>query len=250
MSLERIWPTKENLLNYLKDYPEHQLRYDLISTHVSGLHCADVSCGVGYGSYLIGQSAKSVKGFDISEEALEHANKHFTDKNVSFNHLKELKNQQFEFISSVETLEHMSESDGDEFLKMLRNAMLPDSVLFITTPLNNSSFKENVTEFHIREYSGKEFREKLTNNGFCIEKIFGISNITSQRMSHKVMGISILNIFKTKIHRLIPKSLRKIIARWLLKKDSSEVSLSCRIHEDSLEGAFCQMAICKPLKIK
>ena len=245
MSLERILPTRDNLFDYLKDYPEHQQRYDLIGAHVEGLTCADISCGVGYGTYLMGKSAKNVKGFDISKEALKYAKEHFTRDNVSFFLLKDLKGQKFEFISSVETLEHMSESDGDKFLQKLRNSMNSDSTLFITTPLNNSPYRENVTEFHIREYSEDEFKFKLQNNGFHIEKIYGISNISSERMSSKVMGFSLMSIFRTGLHRLIPKFFRRILAVWILKKDSAEASMSCEVNEDNLEGAFCQIAICR-----
>ena len=90
MNLERIKPTRENLYSYLEDYPEHQLRYDLITNHTSGIDCADISCGVGYGTYMIGELANSVKGYDVSSEALKYANKNFTRDNVSFHALADL----------------------------------------------------------------------------------------------------------------------------------------------------------------
>jgi len=246
MNVERIKPTRENLYSYLEGYPEHQLRYDLITNHTSGKDCADISCGVGYGTYMIGKLANSVKGYDVSSEALEYANKNFTRDNVSFHALADLGDEKFEFISSIETLEHMSESDGDEFLQKILNAMNPNGTLLISTPLNETKYKDHTTEFHIREYSQQEFKEKLENNGFRIEKVYGISNIVSERLSSNVMGFSLRSILNTGAHRIIPQSLRKIIATSVLKKDAvDEISSSCSLNEDSLDGAFCQIAICK-----
>ena len=245
MSLERIWPTQENLNSYLEDYPEHRIRYDLINRFIQGKKCADISCGVGYGAFLMGKIAESVKGFDISKEALDHAKNNFQSSNVSFYFLNDLKDEKFESISSIETLEHMTESEGDKFLEKLRNAMVPSAFLIISTPLNETPFKENTTEFHIREYSFIEFKNKLERNGFQVEKFYGISNITSERMSSKVMGLSLIDIFQTGLHRLIPKFIRNIAAKLILKKDPTKPVPECKLLEDNLEGAFCQIAICK-----
>jgi 2-polyprenyl-3-methyl-5-hydroxy-6-metoxy-1,4-benzoquinol methylase len=244
MSLERIWPVRDNLQDYLQDFPEHLQRYNLIANYIKGLDCADISCGVGYGAYLMGEMAKSVKGFDIAEEALAHAAKNFTNDNVSFHHLNELKDQKFQFISSIETLEHMSETDGDKFLQKIHHALLPEGTLLISTPLNETQYKENTTEFHIREYSYKEFKDKLEQNGFNIKNIYGISNTVSKRLASNKLGFSLMSILNTGLHRVIPTPIRKKIAKILLKKDSDGLADSCTITQDSIHGAFCQIAIC------
>ena len=244
MSLERIWPVRDNLQDYLQDFPEHLQRYNLIANYIKGLDCADISCGVGYGAYLMGEMAKSVKGFDIAEEALAHAAKNFTNDNVSFHHLNELKDQKFQFISSIETLEHMSEIEGDKFLQKIRHALLQNGTLLISTPLNETQYKEHTTEFHIREYSFKEFKDKLENNGFNIISIYGISNTVSRRLASTALGFSLMGLLNTGLHRIIPTTIRKKIAKILLKKDSEGVTDSCKMTQDNLEGAFCQIAIC------
>jgi hypothetical protein len=122
--------------------------------------------------------------------------------------------------------------------------MSPLGTLIISTPLNETPFKENTTEFHIREYSYVEFKNKLEKNGFVIDKIYGISNIISERMSSTVMGFSLLDLFKTGLHRLIPKPIRNIAAKLILKKDPVNSASSCKLIEDTVEGAFCQIAIC------
>lgn len=245
MKTERIWPTRNNLNDYLNDYPEHRQRYDLVSGLISNLDCADVSCGAGYGAYLMGTTAKSVKGFDISLEALDYANNHFLRKNVSFHNIERLESQKFEFIASFETIEHMSEKDGDKFLKKIASSMNPNSKLIISTPLNETKYKENVTEFHIREYSNHEFKSKLQNNGFNIEKWYGQSNIVSERLSKEVMSISMIKILNTGLHRLIPSIVRRQLSKFLLKKNPDKVNPPCKLIENNLNGAFCQIAICQ-----
>lgn len=245
MTTERIWPIKSNLDEYLIDYPEHKQRYILASEYSEGFNCADISCGAGYGSYILGKFANSVIGYDLSQEALKHANDNFTRENVSFKDIKELKNKKFDLVVSLETLEHMNEKDGDEFLKIIIRSIKPNGKLIISTPLNETKYRENVTEYHIREYSNQEFKEKLELIGLHVEKWLGQSNIVSERASKEIMGISILKLINTGLHRLVPKRLRSYLSKVLLKKDSRKSNPACKITEGTLNGAFCQIAICR-----
>ena len=65
-------------------------------------------------------------------------------------------------------------------------------------------------------------------------------------MSSKVMGLSLIDLFQTGLHRLIPKFIRNVIAKLILKKDPKKPAPECKLLEDNLDGAFCQIAICKP----
>ena len=182
---ERIWPTLQNLDKYLLDTPEHKQRYDLACDFILGLECADVSCGAGYGSFMLSNAAKKVIGYDVSKEALIHAKKYFQTDKVQFDHLDEFHSKKFDAIISFETLEHMDEKQGDSFLANICNNLKSEGTLIISTPLNETKYRENVTKFHIREYSNQEFKLKLENAGFTIDKWFGQSNSVSKKMSKK-----------------------------------------------------------------
>ena len=52
-----------------------------------------------------------------------------------------------------------------------------------------------------------------------------------------------MGILNTGLHRVIPKPIKKKIAKILLKKDCDGLSDSCSLSQDSLHGAFCQIAI-------
>jgi len=245
MTTERIWPKQSNLEEYLKEYPEHKQRYLLASRHSKGSNCADISCGAGYGSYILGEFANSVIGYDLSSEALKHAESNFTRENVSFKNINELKNIKFDLVVSLETLEHMSEKDGDEFLRKIAISIKSNGKLIISTPLNETQYKENVTKYHIREYSNEEFKKKLESIGFYIEQWLGQSNIVSERVSKEIMGISILKLLNTGLHRLLPKIIRKQLSKLLLNKNSDKSNPPSKIKENNLNGAFCQIAICR-----
>ena len=139
MTTERIWPKQSNLEEYLKEYPEHKQRYLLASSFSKGSNCADISCGAGYGSYILGEFANSVIGYDLSLEALKHAEINFTRENVSFKNIKELKNIKFDLVVSLETLEHMSEKDGDEFLTKIARSIKSNGNLVVRGPGKNQN---------------------------------------------------------------------------------------------------------------
>jgi len=241
---ERIWPKRENLEEYLQDTPEHKQRYDLASNCVQELDCADVACGAGYGSFMLSKSAKRVSGYDISKEALDHANDHFKTSEITFEHITNFQNKQFEAVVSFETLEHMNEEDGNKFLSNIYNNLKPEGYLIISTPLNETNFRENVTKYHIREYNNFEFKTKLNNAGFEIKKWYGQSNSVSKKISKKVLGISLITILNFGVHRLIPKFLRSPFSKYILGKNKPS-SRSIIISEDTLDGAFSQIAICR-----
>ncbi len=244
MTIERIWPCKDNLNEYLLKYPEHKQRYDFVCRLINNLDCADISCGAGYGSYLMGAFARSVDGFDVDRLALSHAKNNFIRDNVTFDNLKNIGNRKYDVISSIETIEHMNSNDGDIFLKKLHNALKKDGILIITTPLNLTKYKDNVTKYHIREYSDTEFKAKLEKSGFYINEWYGQSCLVSERLNKEIMGVSFLKIINTGMHRLIPKKIRNYLSKIILKKENKKVLNTFNIKKNDLKGAFSQIAIC------
>ena len=247
MSEERIYPTIANLESYLDASPEHKLRYELATSMISGLHVADIACGVGYGSYLLSKKAKSVKGFDVSDEALSHAKSNFLGDNISFYHANHFQKDNYEAIISLETIEHMEEAEGDIFLKKIHTNMNDSAFLLISTDLNNTKIRHNVTPYHPREYNFEEFRNKLESAGFKIDQWYGLTNIVSQKMVKKTFGFSIANLLHLGVHKIIPSFIRKLLATKILGKNSEAAISSIRLVEGNLEGCFCQIALCSKL---
>ena len=157
----------------------------------------------------------------------------------------DFRDKRYEAIISFETLEHMNEKEGDSFLRNISDNLCPEGLLILSTPLNNSKYRENVTEFHIREYNNPELREKLQRAGFYIEKWYGQSNLVSERISKEFLGLSFNQILNTGLHRLFPKVFRNFISEKVLGKNKSSSVHSIKIKADNLEGSFSQIAVCR-----
>ena len=52
---------------------EHMHRYAAVQAVVRDRVVLDVACGEGYGSYILSEAAATVRGVDISKEAIDHS---------------------------------------------------------------------------------------------------------------------------------------------------------------------------------
>lgn len=246
--IERIWPTQANLEEYLSEFRDHRQRYEFAQNYVNGKVIADIACGAGYGSFMLSDVATSVTGFDISEEALSHASKYFSRSNLTFKHASKILENKFDVIVSFETIEHMTEEDGDRFLQDLHSSLIINGTLIISTPLNRNSLSQriNVTPYHLREYNEKEFARKLDVNGFQVDRWFGQWNSVTETLAKPIaLGVSLGGIVRSGVHRLLPDVLRRPITKLLLGNKLEKVNDSVRIIPDDLSGASVQIAVCR-----
>jgi len=240
--LERIVPTQKTLEEFFIKFPDHKQRYDLAKSMITTeMDVADCACGVGYGTFLLSNSVKSIIGFDIAEEALSHANNNFKLANNSFIHADNILNNKFDFIISFETIEHMDENDGDAFLTNFKNALKPGGKLLISTPLNKTNKKHNVTPYHIREYDDYEFPEKLVTNGFKIIKMYGQGSDYHEKLYSHNAGFSLFSIIKMGLHRFLPTSIRNRIKDVVL----GDPDKNLRLETENWRNSFIQIALCK-----
>ena len=64
--------------------PKHVERYQFANKFVSnGDIVLDAACGIGYGSNILAQSAKSVLSLENSEEALEYCRTYWGAENIT-----------------------------------------------------------------------------------------------------------------------------------------------------------------------
>lgn len=162
--------------------PDHLARYryvaDVVGSGRSGKFGADIFCGSGYGSALIARETEAtVLAIDGSEEAIVNANKKFTYPNLIYAQKYfpfELPISSFDFIASMESIEHIKEHEL--FFYILQNALKPDGDLFISAP------NEDVLPLGDYKWHFKHFR---TNELVAWAKKY---------------GLSVVNIFSTKSH--------------------------------------------------
>lgn len=165
----------------------HMNRYEIAHQYCEGKKILDISCGEGYGSYLLSKwGSKEVIGIDISDEAIRKANKNFKNENLKYivqdaTKLTELEDNYFDLIVSFETFEHIKKCD--EYLKEVKRVAKKDATIIISCP-NDYYYYPNESEhnpFHMRKYTFDDFKKKT-------ERVLG--NNVSYMAGMELMGYS------------------------------------------------------------
>jgi glycosyltransferase involved in cell wall biosynthesis/SAM-dependent methyltransferase len=146
---------------------EHMHRYLVALQYVAGKDVLDIASGEGFGSDLLAKAAKSVTGVDLSETAVEHANRRYARENLSFAvgsvTAIPLPAASFDVVVSFETIEHISEHE--EMLAEIARVLRPGGILIISTPdkANYTDKTGNTNPFHVRELYRDEFVQLLSS---------------------------------------------------------------------------------------
>lgn len=158
-----------------RSYPDHIQRYAFAARELRvGARVLDAGCGCGYGAgYLAERGAGFVVGVDISEEALEHARRHFARANIVWLrddcHTLEVAAQHapFDLVCCLENIEHLAKPE--KFLERVSDVLGHGAALVVSTPnriLVNKirgapSNAPPRNPYHHREYTEGEFRALL-----------------------------------------------------------------------------------------
>ncbi|AXE63393.1 hypothetical protein BBF93_03550 [Hyphomonas sp. CACIAM 19H1] len=144
---------------------EHRHRYIFAMHYCKGKRVLDIASGEGYGSAMLAQVAEQVKGVDISEEAVRHAQKSYTTDNLEYicgsATAIPLDDHSVDVVVSFETIEHFI--GHDKFISEIRRVLVPGGLLIMSSPNKEiySTIHGNHNEFHVSELTKKEFRELL-----------------------------------------------------------------------------------------
>lgn len=157
--------------------PDHLKRYEFAASRIErGVQVVDAACGIGYGSFLIGERAgASVTGIDISQQALQIADKYWTSPNTRFLHADctqtGLPAASFDVAVSFETIEHVPVAP--ELVAHLYALLKPGGHLICSTP-NEAVIPHSAAKYphHQRHYTLAEIKSLLTAAGFAIESIY------------------------------------------------------------------------------
>lgn len=129
----------------------------------------DAACGCGYGSSLL-HKVGMVTGIDLEPEAIEYATKHYPgpDYRVSDVSRIECEDKSFDWVVSLETIEHLPDPEAalDEFRRLGEN-------LIVSTP-NEEHFRFKPENYagdtfpHLRHYTPSEFEKLLNRSGWRV----------------------------------------------------------------------------------
>ena len=169
---ERYLPNVDGQIKY-----EHLHRYALCLEFVEGKRVLDIASGEGYGSALLAKIAQSVVGVDISQEAVDYAEKEYS----SYQNLKfligscdsvPLEDCSIDVVTSFETIEHHDKHK--EMMQEIKRVLKPDGVLIISSPnrLTYSDEPNYSNPFHVKELYYDEL-VKLLNACFKHIQVYG-----------------------------------------------------------------------------
>ncbi len=143
----------------------HIARYQL-ARHLCPVqaHILDAACGLGYGTAILcNQRPKSkVTGVDISEDAINYCKNNYasTQPNLEF-HIsdveymnRKLPNSSFDFITSFETLEHLS--NPDNLLRSIQLLLKPGGKFLCSVPnlwVDESGRDPNPWHLHVFDFN-------------------------------------------------------------------------------------------------
>jgi len=130
----------------------------------------DTCCGLGWGSYIISQYARQITAFDIAPEVIDFCQKNWKAENIKWLcgntlDLSFLKEQTFDIILGMETIEHFTKPDGEKYISQA-TSVLKQGGFFVGT----SAFPENKVDaehlcktnpYHLYIFTYEEMMEIL-----------------------------------------------------------------------------------------
>ena len=159
---ERIVPEADNCepLFALKMYQEHIARYLFAAQVARGRSALDIASGVGYGSQTLARcGAASVTAFDLSEDAVRHAQHFYPHPAVRYvvASAEDLPfTRCFDLITCFEAIEHMHRQH--QVLREVARVLKDDGLLVMSTPRPTGTAR---SQFHTRELSLRELSDAL-----------------------------------------------------------------------------------------
>jgi 2-polyprenyl-3-methyl-5-hydroxy-6-metoxy-1,4-benzoquinol methylase/DNA-binding ferritin-like protein (Dps family) len=136
---------------------DHYARYSFSLPLVRGKRVLDIACGFGYGSHMMAvYGALEVIGMDISEEAIDYAQKFYKHDNIKYT-VKDLLDLDvghglFDVVTCFETLEHTS--DIELAIYRLSCVLKEDGVLVVSVP--NDLGKKVENKYHLHKFTELE----------------------------------------------------------------------------------------------
>jgi len=164
---------------------DHVARYEwAVGLIPYGSLVIDFACGIGYGSWVLGEAGNKVIGVDIDDETLAFANANWNHSNVKFakgdaSKLDGGEIGKFNAAVCFETVEHVE--NPLPFLQSLRSS---SDILLVSVPNEDvmpwRRADGATTAFHYRHYTKQQFKELLEYAGWEIVGWYGQQGAESE----------------------------------------------------------------------
>jgi SAM-dependent methyltransferase len=158
---------------------EHLHRYGVALEFCRGRRVLDIASGEGYGSNLLAGVAESVRGVDISDEAVAHARLKYRRPNLEYLQgsadAVPLPDASVDTVVSFETIEH--HDLHAEMLAEIKRVLRPGGLLVISSPdkLNYTDLSAAKNPYHVKELYREEFhalvKEHFANTLMLLQRV-------------------------------------------------------------------------------
>lgn len=116
----------------------------------------DVGCGDGRLLHMVKSFIPQVTGIDLSERATTFARAFNPEVEVLCGNIADL-SQQYDVVTLVEVLEHISNQQIPEFVRNVARLVTPDGYMIVTVPTTNVPLNDK----HYRHYDVQVLRDTL-----------------------------------------------------------------------------------------
>lgn len=153
-----------------------------------GKNVLDSCCGLGWGTYLLSEYARSIRAFDIDNNIIQWCKKNWLSNNIIWAvgdalEMTFVENGMYDVVLAMETIEHFSKEDGDLLIKLLSDKLKVNGYLLGTSSFpitRDEAYKlclNNPYHLHILTYDemnsllSKYFKTyKIINNWMFIAR--------------------------------------------------------------------------------
>jgi 2-polyprenyl-3-methyl-5-hydroxy-6-metoxy-1,4-benzoquinol methylase len=223
-------------------YRRHLVVYEWIRDRVAGQKVIDMACGEGYGSSVLGQSAREVVGVDANPEAHEHARLRYTGGGVRFaRDLVETFDEPADAVVFLQTIEHVQNPDEvlERFKTLVGGSASP--MVIVSTPnvltLAPEGAEKSGNPWHVKEYRPEEFLE-LCRAHFGTVEMYGLFH--ARKLA--VHEFAIKNLGWDTIHAKLGLT-KPFYDRFTPAISAKDFVLTT---DRSLAGALDFVAVCRP----
>ena len=146
---------------------EHVSRYAFAARLARRKRVLDVGCGAGYGAAELANTATSVTGIDIGEDAIAYAVGHYSRPNLQFQQAAAaalpFPDGSFDLVVAFEVIEHLT--DWEPLIAEARRVLSPGGQFVVSTP-NKAYYAETRRQtgpnpYHEHEFGFEEFKQAL-----------------------------------------------------------------------------------------